>query len=100
MVTYVLPSVHGNTITDKLTFTNSFYYIGHFSKFIRTGAKRMSSTKSSNSINSTAFINRDTSIIIITMISSDVPLKSSITMNSKTSKLNSKPHSMQTIVLN
>lgn len=100
MVTYVLPSVHGNTITDKLTFTNSFYYIGDFSKFIRPGAKRMSSAKSSNSFNSTAFINRDTSIIIITMNSSDVPLKSSITMNSKTSKLNSKPHSMQTIVLN
>lgn len=60
----------------------------------------MSSAKSSNGITSTVFINTDNSIIIITMNSSDVPLKSFITMNSKTSKLNSKPHSIQTIGLN
>jgi len=92
--------VHGNTMTDKLTFTNSFYYIGHFSKFIRPGAKRISSATSSNSIISTAFKNLDNSIIIITMNSSDIPLEYSITMNTKTTKLNSKPHSIQTIVLN
>jgi glucosylceramidase len=67
--------VHGNTITDKLTFTNSFYYIGPFSKFIRPGAKRISRATSSNSIISTAFKNIDNSIIISTMNSSDMPLE-------------------------
>ncbi|WP_262712408.1 MULTISPECIES: glycoside hydrolase family 30 beta sandwich domain-containing protein [unclassified Polaribacter] len=92
--------VHGNTITDEFTFTNLFYYIGHFSEFTRLGAKRISSATSSNSIIFTAFKNLDNSIIIMTMNSSDVPLEYSITMNSKTSKLNSKPHSIQTIVFN
>ena len=31
--------VHADTRTGELTYANSYYYIGHFSKFIRPGAK-------------------------------------------------------------
>ena len=33
--------VHADTKTGELTYLNSYYYIGHFSKFIRPGAKRI-----------------------------------------------------------
>src|SRR5437763_1414025 len=32
--------LHADTKTGRLIYTNAFYYIGHFSKFIRPGAKR------------------------------------------------------------
>lgn len=91
--------IHGNTKTGELTFTNSYYYIGHFSKFIRPGAKRIASVSSSNLLLTTAFKNTDGSIVIVAMNQSDKAVNYSLTMQSKTAKLNSLPHSIQTIVL-
>src|SRR6187431_2969202 len=33
--------VHGDTRSGKLIYTNAYYYIGHFSKYIQPGAKRI-----------------------------------------------------------
>jgi glucosylceramidase len=91
--------VHGDTRTGDLTFTNSYYYIGHFSKFIRPGAKRVVSASSVNSLLTTAFINPDQSIVIVVMNQSDNNIDYSLTMESKTAMLKSLPHSIQTIIL-
>ena len=90
---------HGDTNTGELTLTYSYYYIGHFSKFIRPGAKRISSVSSSNSLLSTAFVNVDGSVVIVAMNQSDTPLEYSITMNSKTAKVDIPGHGIQTIVM-
>ena len=92
--------VHGNTQTGELTFTNSYYYIGHFSKFIRPGAKRIVSVSSANSLLTTAFINTDGSVIIVVMNQGDNDINYSLTMQSRTAQLNMLPHSIQTLVLN
>ena len=91
--------VHGDTKTGGLTFTNSYYYIGHFSKFIRPGAKRIVSVSSANNLLSTAFVNEDGSIVIIAMNQGENPLDYTITLGSKTAKLSTLPHSIQTIIL-
>ncbi|HAG16240.1 MAG TPA: glycosyl hydrolase [Bacteroidales bacterium] len=92
--------VHGDTKTDELTFTFSYYYIGHFSKFIRPGARRISSVSSANNILTTAFLNTDESIIVIAMNQGENEISFTLTLNSKTAKLKTPPHSIQTIVLN
>ena len=91
--------VHGDTNTGELTFTNSYYYIGHFSKFIRPGAKRIVSVSSMNSLLTTGFKNEDGSIIIVVMNQSDKNIDYTITIQSKTASLKTKPHAIQTIVL-
>lgn len=91
--------VHGNRSTGELTFTNSYYYIGHFSKFIRPGAKRIASVSSSNSLLTTAFQNEDGSIVIVVLNQSNSNISYSITLNSKTTQLNTLPHAIQTIVI-
>jgi glucosylceramidase len=91
--------VHGNTVTDELTFTNSFYYIGHFSKFVRPGAKRLSSVSSTNKLLTTAFRNPDNSIAIVVLNQSDQELNYSLSLAGKTGSLNMLPHSIQTIIL-
>jgi glucosylceramidase len=91
--------VHGNTLTDALNFTNSFYYIGHFSKFVRPGAKRIASVSSTNNLLTTAFINPDDSIAVVVLNKSDQQVDYSLSMSGKTSNLAMLPHSIQTIVI-
>lgn len=91
--------VHGDTGSGELLFTNSYYYIGHFSKFIRPGAKRISSVSSSNSVLSTAFINDDNSVVIVAMNISDEDKDYNITMASGSAQLKIPAHGIQTLVL-
>jgi len=92
--------VIGDTSTDELLFTYSYYYIGHFSKFIRPEAKRISSVSSTNNLLSTAFLNEDGSIVVVVMNQADIEVNYSITMGSKTAELKTPPHSIKTIILN
>jgi len=92
--------VHGDTNTGELTFTHSYYYIGHFSKFIRPEAKRISSISSGNQLLSTAFVNPDGSTAIVVMNQGDTARNYSIQLDGKTAQHNALPHSIQTIVIN
>jgi glucosylceramidase len=91
--------VHGDTQTGELTFTRTYYYIGHFSKFIRPGAKRVIAASTTNALLTTAFKNTDGSVVIVVMNQSDQNQEYGVTMESKTAKLTTLPHSIQTIVL-
>ncbi len=51
--------VHADTRTGDLIYTPSYYYIGHFSKFIRPGAKMVSTVPSRSNLLGTSFLNDD-----------------------------------------
>lgn len=91
--------VHGNTKNGELTFTNSYYYIGHFSKFIRPGDKRISSVSSSNTVISTGFINDKGQVVVVAMNQGEKALKYGITIGSRSTHLSIPAHGIQTIVL-
>ncbi len=91
--------VHGDTKTGLLTFTNSYYYIGHFSKFIRPGAKRLSTGTTANHLSATSFLNIDGSIVIVALNDGDEEVNYLMTLNKKTAKLDIPAHSVQTIVV-
>ena len=59
--------VHANTKTGELTYLSSYYYIGHFSKFIQPGAKRIASSPSRSQLLSTAFLNPDGTGTVVVM---------------------------------
>jgi len=48
-----------DTQTGKVTYNPPFYYFGHFSRFIKPGAKRIACTSSSDDFLATAFVNVD-----------------------------------------
>ncbi|WP_372747048.1 glycoside hydrolase family 30 beta sandwich domain-containing protein [Lutibacter sp.] len=91
--------VHGNTQTGQLTFTNTYYYIGHFSKFIRPGAKRLSTGTTANHLSATSFINTDGSIVVVALNDSDNPIEYMLTLNGKTAKISMPERSIQSIIL-
>ena len=67
--------LHGDTRTGELIYTPSYYYIGHFSKFIKPNAKRISTVSSRSHLLSTSFINEDGKTATIVMNQSDLELK-------------------------
>ncbi len=90
--------VHANTKTGELIYTPSYYYIGHFSKFIRPGAKRISTASSRSHLLSTSFQNEDGKIVTVVMNQSDLEIDYKIYVGMQAIALKSLPHSIQTIV--
>ena len=90
---------HGDTKSGDLLLTNSYYYIGHFSKYIRPGAKRISSVSSANVVLSTAFVNQDGSIVIVAMNQGDEDKAYRVTLGNKTTDLEIPAHGIQTLIL-
>lgn len=63
--------IHANTKSDSLIYTPSYFYLGHFSKYIRPGAKRVSTVSSVSFLISTSFINENGKMATVVMNSSD-----------------------------
>jgi glucosylceramidase len=90
--------VHAITQTGELIYTNSFYYIGHFSKFVRTGAKRISAAPSRSPLQTTAFINKDGKIAVIVMNQTDQKIDYNLWVKGDAAEVTSLPHSIATLV--
>ena len=90
--------VHANTATGQVYYLNSFYYIGHFSKFIRPGAKRIISSSSRGQLLTTAFLNADGKMAVVVMNQSDEKISYRIWMSGQAALVTSLPHSIQTLV--
>ncbi len=90
--------VHGDTQTGELYFTYSYYYIGHFSKFIRPGAKRLSTGTTANKLSATSFLNTDGSMVVVALNDSDKAIDYMLTIDNKTAKLNIPARAIQSII--
>jgi O-Glycosyl hydrolase len=91
--------IHGNTKTGQLIYTNSYYYIGHFSKFVRPGAKRIISSASRSQLLTTAFINEDGKVAVIVMNQSNLKITYNLCIGHNAAEVKILPHSIQTLIL-
>lgn len=90
--------VHGDIRTGKLSFLNSYYYIGHFSKFVRPGARRIVSASTLDDLQTTAFVNPDGRIAVIVLNQSDRGHPFLLWNGSKAAKANSPARSILTLL--
>jgi glucosylceramidase len=90
--------VHGDTKTGQLIYTNAYYYIGHFSKFIQPGAKRISSAASRSQLLTTAFRNEDGKTAVVVMNQGKEKTTYYLWINGKAAELTALPHSIETLV--
>ena len=51
--------------TGKVAYNPPFYYFGHFSRFIKPGAKRIACTSNSDDFLATAFVNVDGQVAVV-----------------------------------
>ena len=90
--------VHGDTKTGQLIYTNAYYYIGHFSKFIQPGAKRISAAASRSQLLTTAFRNEDGKTVVIVMNQGDLSFPYYLWINGKAAEVKARPHSIATLI--
>src|SRR6267143_367616 len=90
--------VHADTKTGELTYTNSYWYLGHFSKFVCPGAARIASSPSRSQLLSVAFINPDGKVSVVVMNKSDQKISYYLWLDGQAAEVSSLPHSIQTLV--
>ena len=90
--------VHANTETGELIYTPSYYYIGHFSKFIRPGAKRVSTSSSRSQLLSTTFLNADDSMVTVVMNLSEAPVAYRLIVGGNSAALTIPARGIQTLL--
>ena len=90
--------VVGNTKTGELIYTNEYYYIGQFSKFVRPGAKRISAAPSRSQLLATAFINKNGKIAVVVMNQTDKKVDYNLWVGGDAAQVTSLPHSIATLV--
>jgi len=91
--------VHADTKAGKLIYTNAYYYIGHFSKFIRPGAKRVISASSRSPFLTTAFLNNDGKLVVVVMNQSGKEIPYKLWIAGEAADVKALPHSIATLVL-
>ena len=90
--------IHADTRTGALTCMNSYYYIGHFSKFIRPVARRIATTTNDDNLLATGFRNPDghLAIVVLNLKDKDIPFK--LWIDGKLAKATSPAHSIISVV--
>lgn len=83
---------------NKLIYQGSYYYLGHFSRFIRPGAVRIGSVVSNPALETTAFKNTDGKIVITCMNRTDEAISFAVKISGQWARLNSPAHSMMTLI--
>ena len=90
--------IHADTRSGKITYMNSYYYIGHFSKFVRPGARRIACTVSKDELMATAFLNSDGKVATVVMNASEKPLEVKVWVGGKAVPASLPAHSIATVV--
>jgi glucosylceramidase len=90
--------IHADTRSGTLIYTNSYYYIGHFSKFIHPGARRIMAVASRSMLLTTAFQNPDGTVAVVVMNPTAKGGEYYVTVGSSAVKVTTRPHSIQTVV--
>jgi len=90
--------IHADTKTGELIYTPTYYYLGHFSKFIRPQAQRVSSTSTRSTLLTTSFLNEDNTMATVVMNHSDKEIRYKFFVGSAETKVTIPAHAIQTLV--
>ena len=88
-----------DTRTGQLLYTNAYYYIGHFSKFIRPGARRIAASTNRDALQTTAYRNPDGSLAVVVMNQTDKPQDFQLWLRGQEAKTTAAAHSIMTLVV-
>lgn len=87
-----------DTIEKVAHYNSSYYFIGHLSRFIKPGAKRIHSELEGADLSVVAFENTDNSVAAVLLNETDEATELSINLNNDVSAVHLPAHSMTTVV--
>ena len=89
-----------NTKKDEIIYEPSYYYIGHFSKYVRRGAKRIVASRFTDKLQVLAFVNPDGTVVCVVLNRTNDKIGYALKMNGKLAHLKSEAHSITTLLIN
>lgn len=90
--------VHAVRETGELIYTPTYYYLGHFSRFIRPGAERVSSVSSRSVLQTTSFLNEDGRLATVVLNVGEDPVSYRFTVDDRESTVTIPARAIQTLV--
>jgi glucosylceramidase len=63
-----------DTREGKIRYQSSYYYIGHFARFIRPGARRVGCAKTLDALEAVAFLNTDGKVAVVALNRTENPI--------------------------
>ena len=96
---YCFAPIHCDTLSGGVHKTPTYYYIGHFSKFIRPGATRIVCSSTMDRLQTTAFRNASGSVALVVMNSTEKTTPYFVWSEGKAAAVSIPGHSIQTIVI-
>lgn len=91
--------IMADTRTDEVIIHDSYYYIGHFSKYVKKGAKRIGSSKFTSDLETVSFKNPDGSIVSVVLNRTDRDVDFAFKIAGKIVPCKSESHSIATYVM-
>lgn len=79
-------------------YNSSYYFIGHLSRFIKPGAKRIKSTVSGADLSVVSFENKDGSVATVLLNETDLAIDVTVTLTDETVSVHLPAHSITTVV--
>ncbi len=95
---YCFSPVHADTRSGELVYTPSYWYIGHFSKFLRPGAQRVSAASSRSNLLATAFVNADGTLATVMMNPTGQPITYNYYVGTASTRITIPAHGIQTLL--
>jgi len=83
----------------EIHYQSSFYYMGHFSKYVRPGAVRILCSSTHDELETTAFKNPDDGIAIVILNRSDSALPFEIRVSDQSTETQIPPHAIITLLI-
>ena len=90
--------IHSDSKTGELIYTPSYYFIGHFSKFIGKEAKRISSVASRSQLITTSFLNKDGKVVTVVMNQTNKKIVFNLCVGTSATEVSIMSHAIQTLV--
>lgn len=84
-------------LDGALHYDSAYYYLGHFSKYIRPGASRIGSSIYTDKLENITFRNPDGSMVTVILNRTDEGIKFILKYEQKLADFISAPHSIMTL---
>ena len=95
---YCSAPILANTETGALHYQSSYYAIGHFARFIQSGARRILCATSHDLLEAAAFLNPDGQIAVVVLNRSDQTRPVALTVGSERAHVECLAHSISTFL--
>ena len=96
---YCSAPIIADVAKDKLIYNSSYYYLGHFARFIRPGFQRVLCGNTGEELLSTAFVGPDETIVVVILNLQEYPVRYNVKVDQRYAEAIISEHSIATVVL-